>query len=50
MYLASKLSQVDLTKLISNTDSANWFDQFVEGLQIDTLEGIHYFWKNLLIN
>jgi hypothetical protein len=42
MYLASKLSQFDLSSLVSDKENGkhNWFDQFVEGLRIEILEGM----------
>jgi hypothetical protein len=43
MYLASKLAQYDLSSFMSDRDKENgklnWFDQFVEGLRIEILEG-----------
>ncbi len=43
MYLASKLSQFDLSKSIqiSKNDKEKWYDQFVEGLNLETMEGNH---------
>ena len=45
MYLASKLSQFDISKSIqignnANNEKANWYDQFVEGLDMEILEGL----------
>ncbi len=45
MYLASKLSQFDISKSIqignnANNEKANWYDQFVEGLEMEILEGL----------
>ena len=41
MYLASKLSQFDLSKSIqiNKNDKETWYDQFVEGLSMEILEG-----------
>jgi hypothetical protein len=41
MYLTSKLSKLEITDWIDKKDSKqNWWDQFVEGLDLDILEGI----------
>ena len=50
MYLASKLSQFDLSGLVSDKENAkhNWFDQFVEGLRIEILEGRYIIKTNRL--
>ena len=44
MYLASKLSQFDVNASFRAENTSlmhkNWWDQFVEDLRIDILEGI----------
>ena len=44
MYLASKLSQFDIGKSIqfNKNEKANWYDQFVEGLNMEILEGLYF--------
>lgn len=39
MYLSSKLTQIDTREWINDTDSVNWWDQFVQNLNVQTLEG-----------
>jgi hypothetical protein len=42
MYLSSKLSKLEITDWIDKKDTnPNWWDQFVEGLDLDILEGIN---------
>lgn len=49
MYLASKLSQFDISKSITVMNpNLNWYDKFVEGLSIEILEGFLNIFFSLL--